>query len=95
MTKKMVLPEVDCEICAFAKIHACWPHDHKGTHCRECHASWTGTRPGHCVVCHQTFAGDTASEAHWDGARHVHPVEVENLELRDDGFWSIKVLESV
>lgn len=31
--------------------------------CR-CGARWTGTKPEHCTVCHQTFGSTTAGDKH-------------------------------
>lgn len=30
----------------------------------DCGARWTGTKPSHCMVCHQTFGSDTAGDQH-------------------------------
>jgi len=81
-----------CKPCAHADKHSWWGQP--GTHCRDCHTSWTGTAPQHCTVCHNTFAGGSAADAHF-GQKHVDPELVEKLELRDDGLWSIRALESV
>lgn len=36
-----------------------------GAHgCIRCGAYWTGNRPEHCTVCHQTFGGETAGNKH-------------------------------
>ena len=46
--------------------------------CSTCPATWTGHRPGHCCVCHETFSSDTNADAHRRGRhgidrRCVHP----------------------
>lgn len=72
----------ECKVCAYAAIHACWPKDHRGTHCRDCHRSWTGLKEAHCVTCHEHFSTDAHAESH-RGSRGacVHPASV----LRKDG----------
>ena len=38
------------------------------TTCRRCGATWHGLRLEHCTVCHQTFTGTSAGDAHRVGA---------------------------
>lgn len=54
----------DCDVCSYAKKHACWPPGHKGTHCNHCHRSWTGLLEQHCVGCHEHFANITLADLH-------------------------------
>ena len=56
-----------CEICEYASEHGSWPTDHRGTHCKGCHRSWTGLAQSHCTVCHRHFGSDAAGDAHWPG----------------------------
>jgi hypothetical protein len=61
-----------CDICAYAREHAAWPPDHRGTHCgldhrgpdHDCHRSWTGMAQSHCSECHRHFGSDSAGDAH-------------------------------
>ena len=83
------MTEDTCEICEYGRAHACWPPEHKGTHCGDCHRSWTGTREAHCVVCHAHFTGDSVADLHWvKGKGHQAPETVEGLYLGPDAKWS-------
>lgn len=79
--------------CTYAAVHGWWGPDHKGTHCGDCHASWSGTGKAHCTVCHQTFASNPTADLHWHRERHVDPGLARNadgtpkLECDDDGVW--------
>lgn len=59
------MPAAGCDLCAYAAVHGWWGPDHKGTHCGDCHASWSGTGKAHCTVCHQTFASNPTADLHW------------------------------
>lgn len=76
-----------CAVCAFATDHGWWGPDHRGTHCRGCHASWSGTAKAHCTVCHETFSTAGVAEAHWRRGVHVPPATVAGLARGDDGTW--------
>ena len=39
--------------------------------CNQCGRSWSGLRPEHCKVCHQTFSGTTAGDKHRTGDHGV------------------------
>jgi hypothetical protein len=78
---------MDCPICLYAKQHACWPPGHRGTHCKDCHVSWTGLARAHCVLCHQTFASNGVAAHHWKRGEHVHPAAVEGYWTDKKGFW--------
>lgn len=54
----------DCPLCAYAKEHGSWPTSHRGTHCHDCHRSWTGLREAHCTVCCAHFSTDAHAESH-------------------------------
>jgi len=32
--------------------------------CRRCAATWSGLRIEHCTICHETFTGTSAGDAH-------------------------------
>jgi hypothetical protein len=76
-----------CDPCAHAAAHGWWGPDHRGTHCRDCHASWAGYARAHCTVCHETFASAGVAEAHWLRGVHHDPSTVPALRLGDDGTW--------
>lgn len=59
----------DCAPCAYAREHGWWGPAHRGTHCRDCHHSWTSRKEAHCTVCHEHFASVTAAEMHWCDGR--------------------------
>jgi len=68
-------------------LGAQWPT--KAGYCRECWKWWRGERPEHCAVCHQTFASETAGNAHRvgdyaDGSRRC----LTSLELEARGLWT-------
>jgi hypothetical protein len=77
-----------CSICQYARQHGGWPSGHKGTHCRDCHHSWSGSSQAHCVVCHGQFATNGVGDHHWLHGRHVDPSTVDGLHLGTDGIWS-------
>ena len=78
---------VSCSVCAHADAHGSWPTDHVGTHCRECHRSWTAKGAAHCPVCCGHFAADATAQLHWVGGRHVDPRAVSRLIQDADGVW--------
>lgn len=48
---------MDCSICTYAKANGWWgPELRSGTHCRDCHRSWTGLKEIHCVLCCKHFS---------------------------------------
>lgn len=51
-----------CLSCIAAKRDGHWPHD--GTHCRECHRTWTSFVEAHCVVCHLHFSTNNTADLH-------------------------------
>lgn len=53
-----------CAICAYAATHGWWGPDHTGTHCRDCHRSWTGTTQAHCAGCHEHFTSAASFDKH-------------------------------
>lgn len=60
-----------CDICAYADVHGSWPKSLRGTHCRDCHRSWSGFRESHCAavrpdgsVCCLHFSADSVAEKH-------------------------------
>lgn len=69
-----------CTPCENAETLGWWGPDHKGTHCRGCHRSWTGLGEGHCTVCHLHFGpGGQAWDVHFDGDRHRSLAELTGL----------------
>lgn len=54
-----------CAPCAHAAEHGWWGPDHPGTHCRDCHRSWTSLAQAHCVTCHQQFVSALVADSHW------------------------------
>ena len=72
----------DCPVCAHAQAHGWWGQ--AGTHCRDCHRSWTSTVQVHCVVCHETFASDRVARLHWTKAGHLHPGTIAQLAGHDE-----------
>ncbi|HEY7822149.1 MAG TPA: hypothetical protein VIG24_04925 [Acidimicrobiia bacterium] len=54
----------DCATCIHADKFGEWPTTHKGTHCRDCHRSWTSLKEAHCRVCHQHFSADSVADSH-------------------------------
>ena len=55
---------MSCSICSDSTQHGSWPSDHRGTHCWDCHRSWSGFREAHCTECHQHFSSDLLAERH-------------------------------
>lgn len=53
-----------CDICAYAAEHGSWPPSHRGTHCHDCHRSWTSLKEAHCTVCHEHFSTDGHAQSH-------------------------------
>jgi hypothetical protein len=77
-----------CTICAYADAHGWWgPSVKGGTHCRTCHASWTGSARAHCTVCHETFSTNGVADVHWRRNVHHDPRSVSALRQGDDGTW--------
>ncbi len=65
-----------CPICTFARVHGSWPPSHRGTHCRDCHRSWTAKRAVHCAFrdkaglrCCAHFASISAANLHWGSGK--------------------------
>jgi hypothetical protein len=66
-----------------------------------CGATWTGPKPEHCMVCHQTFGSTSAGNAHrtgrhdvWEGPnrRRCHDVEWmrgKGWRQDDQGIWRL------
>jgi len=81
-----------CVVCAYARRHGAWPPDHRGTHCKRCHRSWTARGQAHCTVCCAHFSSDGTARLHWAnrdgrGSRHLDPQEVPGLVQNADGVW--------
>ena len=62
--------------------------------CKPCGKSWTGTRPEHCTLCHQTFGGTRAGDLHRVGSfndpdnprRCLNPADI-GMRLDARGIW--------
>jgi len=76
-----------CAVCSYADEHGWWGPGHKGTHCRDCHRSWTGTAKAHCTLCHETFSTNGVADLHWLRGVHHEPCTVKALRQGDDGTW--------
>jgi len=61
-----------CLTCDYAHQHASWPPGFRGTHCADCHRSWTSRKEAHCAVCHAQFASATAADQHWCDGKGAH-----------------------
>lgn len=63
--------------------------------CGVCRKSWTGHRPEHCTVCHETFGGTWTGDKHRVGSysdpgdprRCLDPAEA-GLRLTSRGLWA-------
>lgn len=53
-----------CIPCRNAAEIGWWGPEHRGTHCRVCHRSWTGLTEAHCVKCHEHFASPSTADLH-------------------------------
>lgn len=72
----------------------------------DCGAVWTGTKPEHCTVCHQTFGSTTAGDMHRTGAhaiwkgpkrrrcRSVEWMRGKGWRQDDAGIWRLPAPES-
>jgi hypothetical protein len=85
-----------CAVCVSATDNAHWPMP--GTHCRDCHRSWTSKAEAH--VCHQHFVTNGVADRHWRAVapgrqpgEHLDPMTVGTIELWDDGLWLNKQTE--
>lgn len=66
------MPE-PCAPCAHAARHGWWGPNHRGTHCRGCHRSWTGLAEAHCVGCHEHFTTNGTADLHRQAGQCVPP----------------------
>lgn len=53
-----------CDVCAYAAEYGMWPPDHEGTHCADCHRSWSSLVEAHCVDCHLHFTSEASAALH-------------------------------
>lgn len=56
--------QMTCDPCAHADAHGWWGPDHAGTHCRDCHRSWTAPKQAHCARCHEQFNSERVFDTH-------------------------------
>jgi hypothetical protein len=80
-----------CSVCDQVTTLGWWGPDHRGTHCRKCHRSWTAKGAAHCPVCCEHFATDATAQLHWGGrsyeAEHLDPRSVSALVRDGDRLW--------
>ena len=58
----------ECTTCAHSRRHGHWGPTvpSTGTHCRRCHATWTGTAAAHTPCCCTTFGGNRGADLFHD-----------------------------
>lgn len=56
----------NCVLCIHDQELGWWGPGFKGTHCRDCGATWTGVAAAHTVCCHVTFGGNTTADKYHD-----------------------------
>lgn len=82
---------MNCRVCA-GSTQGAWPRRHKGTHCRDCHESWTSKTAAHAMCCHRTFSSNTAADAHLIRGKCTDPATIPAFELltRANGnqYWT-------
>lgn len=84
-----------CRICEFADREGYWGQP--GTHCRDCHLSWTSSSQIHCVQCHRQFHSPAALQAHQPvGLKCINPAEhaVFAARSRENCSGTVWVLEA-
>lgn len=77
-----------CVPCGHASEHG-WFGLKSGTHCRQCHRTWTGAKQAHCVTCCRHFSSPSTFDFHFGKeGEHRDPMQ-KNREFRqaDDGTW--------
>lgn len=47
-----------------------------GSHCRDCHRSWTSKREAHCATCHNHFSNPGNFDIHRTGTGCIPPADV-------------------
>jgi len=68
--QKTLDPE-SCTVCAHIQDNG-WTGLDRGSHCRECHAIFSGNMI-HCVVCHKTFSTPRTLDVHKTGLQCNDP----------------------
>lgn len=53
-----------CSICEYAAANHHFGLPPQVTHCKKCHATWSGLNVIHCVQCHRTFSSPSGLEKH-------------------------------
>lgn len=80
----------DCQLCTDS-THGAWPRTHRGTHCRDCHQSWTSKTAAHTLCCHRTFSSNSAADDHLIRGACTDPATLPAFDLitRADGhqYW--------
>lgn len=54
---------VECPVCEHNRLHG-WTGLRKGSHCRDCHRTWTGLREAHCTLCCAHFTTPANFDRH-------------------------------
>lgn len=80
-----------CTVCV---EHGRWPANHIGTHCRDCHDSWSSLNAAHTLCCHRTFKSNNAADLHLIRGVCTDPATIPGFELveRAHGYrcWTQK-----
>lgn len=70
------MSDLSCDICTHAAFFGSFPPSLRGTHCSDCHRSWSGFRESHCAAirpdgstCCLHFSADSVAEKHRVGDR--------------------------
>lgn len=56
--KKRLEPD-KCQVCATIQREG-WNGESNLSHCRNCHAVWSGIASAHCTLCHRLFSSNSA-----------------------------------
>ncbi len=77
---------MNCQVCIEAS-HGAWPRWHQGTHCRDCHRSWSTKSAAHAMCCHRTFSSNSAADMHLVRGVCTDPATLPRFEVvvRADG----------
>lgn len=76
-----------CKLCQHADEHGSWGQN--GTHCRDCHRSWTSLVQEHCTLCHQQFSTTSVADRHWKSGVHVHPAEIAWFSKSEEAYGEV------
>ena len=80
-----------CRVCD-ESTRGAWPRWFHGTHCRDCHQSWTSKTAAHSLCCHRTFSSNDAADRHLVRGVCTDPATITRFQLisRPDGnqYWT-------